>query len=613
MNTSLAGPLRRVASLFKPQSPRGVLPSGDYYNILWGIPETFGGLTSASLERASAFARQDNRPVTILTFSPHNSGKEREQALKDEGRLDKRVSILNIWEDLSTWSDTERKRMKGTARRAPEAVEDVLPHAARNTREQRTDDAGAVLQTDHYDAQGRLLVIDRQDTTTRGTKGGRLLTLLNPQGDIIGQWRTATAFYKAWLDVVFGEDPSYVIVDSAFAGRLFHGYRRDNVIFCQVIHNAHAVDTSLRPVELYEGNLPLIQHLDEFDRGIALTDGQKNDLVSEHYTSGNVRVISNLIPDLHGSARSRRDRTDGQIIARLTGQKRLDHAVRAFARAKVQVPELSIDVYGEGGEQQHLTCLIEEEGITDSFRLRGHDTQAKSYLRSASFLVLSSLFEGQGLVLLESMSAGCIPIAYDIKYGPSDIITDSVDGFLVPAGDVDALAEAIVKVATMDDAALRTMRRNAIKRAKDFYEESIVRDWAQMFAECSFDPIQKSAATAKLTSLTVTDTALEIEAAVEKHPWEKTSHSYVSWRLAGKPYYGRTPAEFDGPTLRAVIPLSELELLPTGALELSADFVEGRSFRRTRILADETPAAAGSFFTPVLNDKGQLNLQIEAD
>lgn len=613
MNTRLTGPLRRLASFVKPQSPRGVLPSGNYYTILWGVPATFGGLTATSLERASAFARQDKREITFLTFSLFNGGKETEVQLKQQGRIDARVRFLNVWEDLRTWSDSELKRMKGTARLVAEAVEDVLPRTAKNLREQRTDDAGTVLQTDHYSAHGHLLVIDRLDMNDRGTKGGRLLTLLSSEGDIIGQWRTATAFYKAWLDVVFGEDPSYVIVDSAFAGGLFHGYRRDNVVFCQVIHAAHAVDTAVQPIELRADQMALVQYLDEFDRGIALTERQKNDLASERYTSGNVRVLSNLIPDLHGSPRSRRSRTDGQIIARLTGQKRLDHAVRAFARAKAQVPELSIDVYGEGEDQQFLSQVIAEEGVTDSFRLRGHNTQAKNYLHSASFLVLSSLYEGQGLVLLESMSAGSIPIAYDVRYGPSDIITDGVDGFLVPAGDIDALANAIVKVATMDEATLRTMRRNAIKRAKDFYEASIVRDWAQMFVECSFDPIQKSAATAKLISLTVTDTALEIKAAVEKHPWEKTSHSYVSWRLSGRTYYGRTPSEFDGTTLRAQIPLSELEPLPAGTLELSVDLVEGRSFRRARILAEEAPAAAGSFFTPVLTDKGQLNLQIEAD
>lgn len=613
MNTRLAGPLRRVTSRFKPQDPRGVLPPGDYFTFLWGVPETFGGLTSASLERASAFARQDNRPVTIITFSPHNSGKDREQALKAEGRLDKRVSILNIWEDLSTWSDTELKRMKGTTRRVPEAVEDALPHVKGNTREQRTDDAGTVLQTDHYDAHGRLMVIDRQDMNDRGTKGGRLLTLLNSEGDIVGQWRTATAFYKAWLDVVFGENPSYVIVDSAFAGSLFRTYQKSNVIFCPVLHSNFLEDHKADARELSGGKFEILRNLDRYDRVITLTRGQQQDMLEQHLSTENLTVISNLVRDLSGSAWRNRDKTQGLMLARLVDDKRIDHVIRAVSAACESEPGLRVDIYGDGGMQSELAELIGTNNAEDHVALRGFDSNAKNRFRNASFSLLTSKQEGQGLVLLESMSAGCIPIAYDIKYGPADIITDGVDGFLVPDGDIDALANAIVKVATMDKTTLRTMRRNAIKRAKDFYEAAIVRDWAQMFAECSFDPVQKSAATAKLTSLTVTDTALEIKAAVEKHPWEKTSHSYVSWRLAGKPYYGRTPAEFDGTTLRAEIPLSELNPLPTGALELSADFVEGRSFRRTRILAEEPPTVAGEFFTPVLNDKGQLNLQIETN
>ena len=112
MKASLSRLLRRIIPSSSGPRPQQVLPAGNYYTVLWRIPETFGGLTSVALERSSAFARQDNRPIEILTFSPNNSGKEREQKLKAEGRLDDRVSILNIWEDLGTWSDDELARMK---------------------------------------------------------------------------------------------------------------------------------------------------------------------------------------------------------------------------------------------------------------------------------------------------------------------------------------------------------------------------------------------------------------------------------------------------------------------------------------------------------------------
>ena len=610
MNSSLPRRVRRIIPARLRSEPKGVLPAGNYYTMLWAIPETFGGMTSVALERSSAFARQDNRPVEILTFSRDNSGNERERALKAEGRLDKRVSLRNIWEDLSQWSDDELARMKGTAQPVPEAVDDTLPRTTGEAREQRTDDAGTVLQTDHYSAQGNLLVIDRQDTKTRGTKGGRLLTLLNSQGEIIGQWRTATAFYKAWLNAVFGNKTSYVIVDSGYASSIFRTYRKKNVVFCHVLHSNFLKNESADPRELNRGRFDIFHNADRFDRVITLTHAQQQDMLALNMSSGNLTVMPNLIRNLKGNAKKPRIKTYGLMLARLTKGKRIDHAIRAVTAACASAPGLQLDICGDGDLHSELTLQIDANSGDEHITLCGYVSNAKERFRDASFSLLTSVQEGQPLVLLESMSAGCIPIAYDIKYGPSDIITDGVDGFLVPDGDIEALTQAIIRVATMDDAELTTMRRNALKRAADFYETAVVNKWATMFRECSFEPFHHSQATAELSSLTLTDTGLELEATVQDHPWEQTSHTYVSWRLAGNTYYGRTPAEFDGTTLRAEIPLSELELLPAGTLELSADFADGRSFRRTRILADETPTAAGSFFTSTLDNEGQLSLQI---
>ena len=613
MKASLSRLLRRIIPHSSGPRSQQVLPAGNYYTLLWRIPETFGGLTSVALERSSAFARQDNRPIEILTFSPENSGKEREQALKAEGRLDERVSIRNIWEDLGTWTDDELARMKGIAEPVPEAIDDALPHTSGNAREQRTDDACTVLQTDYYSTQGHLRIIDRHDATNRGTKGGRMLTLLNSQGEAVAQWRAGGAFYKAWLNAIFGNEPSYVIVDSGYASSTFRTYRQKNVVFCHVLHSNFLKNESVDRRELNRGRFDIFHNADRFDRVITLTHAQQRDMLALNLSSGNLTVIPNVVSDLHGDAEAPRDKAHGIMLARLTPGKRIDHAIRAVAAASQSPPGLHLDVYGDGNMHGELTQQIDAANASKNVTLRGYASDAKDHFREASFSLLTSKQEGQGLVLLESMSAGCIPIAYDIKYGPADIITDGVDGFLVPDGDVEALTQAITRVATMDDAELTQMRRNALKRAADFYETAVVQKWATMFRECSFEPFQRSQATAELTSLTVTETGITLEATVHDHPWEQTSHTYVSWRLAGKTYYGRAPAEFDGTTLRAQIPLSELELLPTGTLELSVDLVEGRSFRRTRILAEEAPTLAGEFFTPVLNNKGQLHLQIEAD
>src|SRR5699024_11936079 len=101
-------------------------------------------------------------------------------------------------------------------------------------------------------------------------------------------------------------------------------------------------------------------------------------------------------------------------------------------RARLAGTGATADIYGVADEsQESLQTLIQGLNTADSIALRGYDPRARQRFEDSSFTLLTSEYEGQGLVLLESMAAGCIPIAYDIKYGPADIITDGVDGFLV--------------------------------------------------------------------------------------------------------------------------------------------------------------------------------------
>lgn len=130
--------------------------------------------------------------------------------------------------------------------------------------------------------------------------------------------------------------------------------------------------------------------------------------------------------------------------------------------------------------------------------LEGHKHGAAAEFRTANFSVLSSNFEGFGLVLVESMAAGCIPIAYDIRYGPSDIITDGVDGFLIPSGDVHGLAAAIHRVSVMEEKQLRRMREAAMLRARDFGDEAVLEQWGQEFCAANTRRLRGAAKKSKV-------------------------------------------------------------------------------------------------------------------
>jgi poly(glycerol-phosphate) alpha-glucosyltransferase len=90
-----------------------------------------------------------------------------------------------------------------------------------------------------------------------------------------------------------------------------------------------------------------------------------------------------------------------------------------------------------------LEALIAELGLESRVTLHGYRPDAAEQTATAALLIVSSNYEGQGLVVLEAFSRGCPVVAYDISYGPSEMIEPGVNGELVPAGDIEALGATI--------------------------------------------------------------------------------------------------------------------------------------------------------------------------
>jgi poly(glycerol-phosphate) alpha-glucosyltransferase len=140
-------------------------------------------------------------------------------------------------------------------------------------------------------------------------------------------------------------------------------------------------------------------------------------------------------------------------------------------------------VWGQGELHAKLAALIKKLGAP--VRLRGHSPDAPEEFARASFSLLTSRSEAFGNVLIESMGRGCIPISYDMPYGPSDIITDGVDGFLVAVGDQDALADKIREVVSADQSVLAPVREAGYRRALQFSDERAVERWRAVMTDAA--------------------------------------------------------------------------------------------------------------------------------
>lgn len=158
--------------------------------------------------------------------------------------------------------------------------------------------------------------------------------------------------------------------------------------------------------------------------------------------------------------------------------------------------EWRLQIAGAGSEESlaYLKSLCKEEGVTDSVDFLGFVSDMESLYKKASVFVLSSRYEGFGLVLIEAMSQGCACIACDYKGRQREIfnaessqvsppMAKGIDicenGILCLPDDVEALASAMEKM-IRDDIYRESVRYEAIKRAKSYSVEYIAFRWNQL-------------------------------------------------------------------------------------------------------------------------------------
>lgn len=137
-------------------------------------------------------------------------------------------------------------------------------------------------------------------------------------------------------------------------------------------------------------------------------------------------------------------------IGRLTAFKGFDVLLRAFARARREVPELTLELAGSGSLEADLRALA-----VDGVRFLGHVAPIAPVLERNAILVAPSLAEGLGLVALEAMERGRAVLA-SASGGLPELVVDGETGLVVPVGDEGALARAMVELAR-DPERVRTM------------------------------------------------------------------------------------------------------------------------------------------------------------
>ena len=167
-------------------------------------------------------------------------------------------------------------------------------------------------------------------------------------------------------------------------------------------------------------------------------------------------------------------------VGRLDYQKGFDYLINVWSVVSRKHPDWHLDIYGDGPLRQQLQKLIDSQNLCTSVTLCGRTSAISEEYAEHSVYVMSSRAEGFPLVLLEAASCGLPLIAFDCPSGPSEIIEDGKNGFLITqVGDISRMAECICQLIESEKQR-NVMGEKAKEIAQRFSVDNIIPQWREL-------------------------------------------------------------------------------------------------------------------------------------
>ena len=225
----------------------------------------------------------------------------------------------------------------------------------------------------------------------------------------------------------------------------------------------------------------IARYYPRLDLVTALTQGSAEEYAD--LLGGRVRVAT-MPNGVTSLGRHRADPGAKRVVAagQLGKRKGFDRLLTTWARVAHEFPDWRLAIYGQGRWGRRLRRWADELGVGDSVEFAGHSPQLPEELAKASLFVMTSRREGFPMVLLEAMSVGLPVLAYDCPTGPRDIVTDGVDGYVVPDGDTEGLAASMAELMDSEDER-RRLGAAAIGKAAEYDIAVIAERWEALFEE----------------------------------------------------------------------------------------------------------------------------------
>lgn len=173
-------------------------------------------------------------------------------------------------------------------------------------------------------------------------------------------------------------------------------------------------------------------------------------------------------------------------VGRLDEQKGYDMLIEAWETVHRKHPDWVLTAYGSGVLRDRLDSLIRDKALGKAFVISPPVGNIRDKYLECSIYVMSSRFEGFGMVLAEAMACGVPCVAFDCPHGPADVIKDGEDGILVGNGDVSQLAGRISYLIEHREERIR-MGSAARENIKRYAPDLVMGQWLSLFGKLTND------------------------------------------------------------------------------------------------------------------------------
>lgn len=255
---------------------------------------------------------------------------------------------------------------------------------------------------------------------------------------------------------------------------------------CKLVYTEHSTYNKRREYKILKNLEKIIYR--QYDKVICISEGVKqslNDWLNDKHIYNKYRVIYNG-SRLFNKKPSRRLRTDNKIsvisIGSLAKHKGFHISIRAISQIRSQIHKYHI--IGEGPERESLDKLIQKYDLSDIVELHGWVDNVEPYLHDSDISIIPSLWEGFGLVAIESLSAGLPVIASNVP-GLNEIFgEEDCPAILIERGNVSELIQAIQVFQSKLIKGI-DYRHTAITCANKFSLERMMGRYALLYREIS--------------------------------------------------------------------------------------------------------------------------------